>query len=228
MTFNSLAFYPNKNSPLHIGIIPDGGRRWAKEHQTSLTEAYDKSKEMLQKMADFYFAQNVDTLSIYVASHENFKRSEEEKSAFSNVVEVSLQTDFLDLAHRLQVKIMIVGDRKLFANSLLTSVEKIETDTADYIKGEINLCIGYHPVLEIQRAIEKSIHPENFLKHLDIKKPLNFIIRTGDANVLSNFLPLQSGFARIYFIKKLFNDLTMDNVFDVYQSYLSLNLKYGE
>ena len=228
MTPNTLAFYTKQNSPLHIGIIPDGGRRWAKVNHSTLAEAYDKSREMLQKMAVFFFSKNVDTLSIYVASIENFKRNSEEKDAFCGVVETSLRKDFLVMALHLQVKIRVVGDRNILTNSLLTSIKKIETDTFNHSKGIINLCIAYHPAHEIQRAIEKSNHQGDFLEYLDIKKPLNFVIRTGNANVLSNFLPLQSGFARLYFLEKLFNDLSIDEVAEIYNTYLELDLKYGE
>lgn len=228
MIFNTLGFYPNQNSPLHIGIIPDGGRRWAKAHHSTLAKAYDRSREILQRMAVFFFSKNVDTLSIYVASIENFKRSNKEKDAFCGVVEASLKTDFLALAHFLQVRINIVGYRKSLTDRLLTSIRKIETETIDYNKGIINLCIAYHPLHEIQDAIEKSNHQGNFHEYLDIKKPLNFVIRTGNANVLSNFLPLQSGFARLYFLEKLFNDLSIDEVAEIYQAYEGLNLKYGE
>jgi undecaprenyl diphosphate synthase len=77
------------------------------------------------------------------------------------------------------------------------------------------------------QAINDS-NDENFVDLLAVKKPVDVIIRSGAANLLSNFLPIQSGFARLYFYDKLFNDLTVADVQSTYQKFIQQNLKYGE
>ena len=59
-------------------------------------------------------------------------------------------------------------------------------------------------------------------------KPLDLIIRTGDANLLSNFLPIQSSFARLYFINKLFNDINNADIEEIINSFSQIYRKYGE
>lgn len=222
------SYHPKKGDPLHIGIIPDGGRRWAKKKGVSLYESYSKSFEVLLKLISYFYSEDVDEISIYVASAQNFKRSHNEINDISNILRNGMDNELLSLAHQLKFKLNIVGEIEELSNDLNKSIIKIHNETSVYKKRKLNLCIAYNPLDEIIQAFEKSTKHEDFIENLYITKPLNMIIRTGNANLLSNFLPLQSGFARLYFSDKLFNDLSMNDIERTFKEYLQLELKYGE
>jgi undecaprenyl diphosphate synthase len=61
-----------------------------------------------------------------------------------------------------------------------------------------------------------------------VKRPLDLIIRSGGANLTSNFLPLQSGFARLYFLDELFNDVKLETVIGIMDGFNDLNRKFGD
>jgi len=222
-------YHPGRGSiPLHVGIIPDGGRRWAIKHNVSLTESYNKSKELIEEFACFFFARGVEQISIYLSSMQNYRRSEEEINSFTEVTKSGLQNEMIKLANRLKVRINVVGNREIIDQDLLTTIDYCQTQTYPYRNGLINFCIAYNPIEEVIDAMRNVKQKEMFVQKLWVRKPVSMIIRTGGANLLSNFLPLQSGFARVYFFDELFNDLTLEEVETTFTKFTQIKRKYGE
>ena len=107
-----------------------------------------------------------------------------------------------------------------------TSIENVEKITNKYNNRKIYLFINYSSILEIQNnKLFNFIYKGELI---NIAEPVNILIRTGGANVLSDFLLLQNAFSRIYFLDELFNDLDIKIINDIYGEYLNLSLKYGE
>lgn len=89
------------------------------------------------------------------------------------------------------------------------------------------LCVGFNPLREILRAVSKYDSQEAVIYNLDVPEPIDLVIRTGNANILSDFLPVQFGYARIYVIKKLFPMVTVTDLDSVFNKFRKLNRKYG-
>jgi len=111
----------------------------------------------------------------------------------------------LELADKHSTAISLVGERELLNNNFLNSFVEIENKTQYFSKTRLYLLTAYNPLLEIVSALRnaKGI-PEELVDYLWIKDPVDAIIRTSNANLLSNFLPIQSGFARFYVTAPLF------------------------
>ena len=76
-------FHPTRgNVPNHIGLIPDGSRRWAKSRGISYFESYEIAMAKLSQILDFLYGKGVGTVSIYFSSSQNFDRPKEEIEAF--------------------------------------------------------------------------------------------------------------------------------------------------
>jgi undecaprenyl diphosphate synthase len=111
---NSIStFHAKGEGPFHIGIIPDGGRRWANRNNVSLIDSYAKSKAIILDVIKYFFTENVDEISIYLSSIQNFKRTEIEILSFCEAISRGLDTDFLTLAYQLKIKINIVGEKEI-------------------------------------------------------------------------------------------------------------------
>ncbi len=227
--YNTGNFHPQLISyPKHIALIPDGGRRWAKKNCCSIKDSYSVSMSLITKIINFVFEQGADCFSVFFASTFNFKRTTKEINDFCSAEWNYLNTDFLDYALRNNVKIKIVATKDENMKQFSMDALNLETKTQNGIK-TVYFCFNYNSFDEIEFA-SKQVYIENdsFLNHLQVPHPVDILIRTGDANVLSNFLLPQIAFARIFFLKKLFNDFTIDDLKRVIDSYLSLELKYGE
>ncbi len=110
---------------------------------------------------------------------------------------------------------------------MIEKINHIETETAINKGRRLNLLIAYNPIQEILEAVQSG-EPDTFASRLWITRPIDLIIRSGGASLLSNFLPLQSGFARLYFSDKLFNDHTPDDLEKILSDFSSLERKFGE
>lgn len=228
MNYNYQNFHPAYNkTPMHVGIIPDGTRRWAKKNNIELFDAYYKAMILLGDIIKFLFTQDVKIISLYFSSLQNFKRPDNEIDAFCDAEAFFCENTLKKLLDEYCFKVNIIGDRNYIPYKLLEKAEDIENKSKNNDIHEINLCIAYNPIIEIQDAI-KSSTDTNFLHNLQVKQPLDMVIRSSDANLLSNFLPLQSGFARLYFIDKLFNDISVKDIEFIINSFQKIERKYGE
>jgi len=216
------------NVPVHIGLIPDGGRRWAKLHKVRLIESYLISMQKLSSIVDELFSNSTKIVSIFGSSILNFNRSREEVDAFCRSQAEFLKHDIQPLIGKYELQISIAGNRQILPSYFSKIIQEIENGTILNKGKKVYLCSAYDPIQELAAAPIMSKRSYNsLLSHLWVKEPLDLIIRTGGANLLSNFLPMQSGFARLYFLDKLFNDIEMKDIHKILSKFNSITRKYG-
>ena len=227
MTYSFLNFHPTASKiPYHVGIIPDGTRRWAKKQGIPLIDAYKLAMNKISEYMEYIFSESTEIISIYFASVQNFSRSESDVSAFC-YAEAYFCSDVLpEICDLYDTRVQIVGNRDIIPDYYLAAIQRIEQYTRDNTTTKLYLCVAYNPLEEIEHAFSIAKEDELFLKHLWVKEPLDMVIRT-DANLLSNFLPLQAGFARLYFIDKLFDETTMDDIEKIFEAFKSIKRVYG-
>lgn len=227
--YNNENFHPNlKKFPEHIALIPDGGRRWAKKNNVSNLEAYATSMQKIIQMIDYSFSQGSKYFSVYLASTSNFKRTTEEIYDFCTSEWEFLNDYFLPYSIKNNIKIKIIGTKNINIEPFLESIKTIEAKTENGEK-TVYFCFNYNSFDEIEIATSQANKQGgSFVNYLQIPHPVDILIRTGNANVLSGFLLPQIATARIFFFEKLFNDFTLYNFKYVINDYLNYELKYGE
>jgi len=229
MTNNTSTYHPAATAiPQHVGIIPDGGRRWALKNKKTLTESYAETRMRLLNWVDFLVKKEVREITIYLSSIQNFKRNPEELGANLEMVEKSLNEEIIKLSMAKQLRVVVSGQQQVLPGAMVEAIRKIEQLTVDYQRGRLNFLLAYDPLVEIINAIGESENPASFLNHLKITTPVDLIIRTGGAPVLSNFLPLQSAYARLIFSDILFNDFTINNIEMILENFSMTERKFGE
>lgn len=223
-------FHPKKSPiPLHVGIIPDGGRRWAEKNNLSLLDSYAVTVQKIAQICDYLFNNHVEQVSIYVSSVQNYRRNNYEVDSITNTIINGLNNEALDLAKKHNLSIRIVGSTVMFSEKLKDVIHECEICNTNSSSGKmINLCIAYNPIEEIMDAVSKTSRIGIFTDNLWIPTPLDMIIRSGDANLISNFMPLQAGYARLYFMGELFNEISISSIKKIYGNFIKLNRKYGE
>ncbi len=225
----SSKFHPTKKSKaLHVGLIPDGGRRWAKKNNVSLSDSYAVSRDLIVDITKYLFFNGVDELSIYLSSVQNFRRTESEIGSFTTVTSNGIGNQILKLAKLINAEVNIIGDNSSLSPITISALADHNKKINSRVKKKINLCISYNPSDEIEHAIKQIEGDRSFVEYLWVKKPIDLIIRSGGANLTSNFLPLQSGFARLYFLDELFNDVSLTSVKTILNEFILLNRKFGD
>lgn len=167
-------------------------------------------------------------ISIYFSSSMNYLRPNQEIIDFNSAENEFCKTYLNPLVKKHELHVDFCGNHDLIPNDFLATLNSVKERTNDYDTKYLNLCVAYNPLDELWESAKKSFSPEEFIDNLWISKPLDLIIRTGDANLLSNFLPIQSSFARLYFINKLFNDINNADIEEIINSFSQIYRKYGE
>ena len=62
----------------HLGIIADGNRRWAKEHNLPSIEGHRRGIKAIESLVEGAGEAGIDFVTFYVFSTENWGRSKDE------------------------------------------------------------------------------------------------------------------------------------------------------
>lgn len=220
--------YPyNSGRPRHVGIIPDGTRRWARQHQMGLEEAYNKASDKLAEFVWRLFDAGIHEVSVYAASRENLSRKGNDLKDMLLAIKYALNKINTELLPAFDMDCQFVGNKALFEQAVGPFRDYFPSQQTKLRPFRLNICLFYNPVDEILQALDRSPKKEELFFNLDVTTPLDLVVRTGGYQLLSNFLPMQSAYARLVFSDALFNDYTWDELEQVLNAYTEDQRKYG-
>ncbi len=210
----------------HLGIIPDGNRRWAKRNNITLEEVYGIFANKIVDLVRFLQNSKLNALTVYLASKENLNRKPEEvKPVIDALIIVLPQILQIATANGYQVK--FPGSYNVDHKQLITITADIEQKTKNNSGKKLYLLMGYNPLDEINRS--KNLYNPLKISDLEVDLPLELVIRTGGKPVrLSNFLPLQCGYANIEVFDKFFIDLSEEDILQTVNDYEKITPNYGK
>ena len=223
--------------PKHIAVIPDGNRRFAKKMNIPLPKAYKKGLDKTIDVMEWSKGIGVKMITSWGFSTENFKRSSLEKKFLFRLFEGKIR-EFLENGRfkKEQLCVKILGDRSKFPNSLIESINQMESETAQYKKFQLNLALNYGGRQEIVDACNKilasgskNIKEEDFQKFLftsQIPDP-DMILRTSGEQRLSGFMPWQSAYSELIFVESLWPELTKEDFISAVNEYESRQRRFG-
>lgn len=220
-------FIPQKEL-LHVGIIPDGCRRWGRVNNKTFEDSYFTMSDKLGELIDYLFESgHVDNISIYLASTRNFQREENTVKAFCKAEAFFCSSILKKLEQKHKFNVHFAGAIDIIPDYFQESINEICTVTKQNSDLSVNLCIAYNPIDEIWEASQKALSKEDFLSNLWINSPLDILIRSGYSNSISNFLPIQNGYSRIFFLNKFFNDVVKEDINKVLNSFHKTHRRFG-
>ncbi len=229
-----------ENNPTSVGIIIDGNRRWAKERGLKPWEGheagYKKVKEVLVWLRD----RGIRYATVYTFSTENWSRPEREVNFLIKLIEYVLGNE-VEWAIREGIQLVGIGDLSPFSEQIKKLVHKAEEKTKNCGKITLGIALNYGGRVEILQVVNtlltvrgstshSPVTEEEFSKLLytkDIPDP-DLIIRTSGEQRLSNFLPWQSVYSELFFIKKLFPDLEKADIDQVLEEYSERDRRRGK
>ena len=79
-----------ENKVRHLGVIMDGNRRWARQHQLqTVLKGHEAGAKTLFDMAEWCVRAGIRYLTVYAFSTENWRRSQEEVAGLFNLMETA-------------------------------------------------------------------------------------------------------------------------------------------
>jgi len=206
----------------HIAIIPDGNRRWAAANKLQTFLGHRKGKDSVKSAITVCIKNNINHLSIYTFSLENFNRSEEEKNYLFSMLVQEL-TDTLPEMMKKGVRIRFIGDASYFPEQTKEMINTTQEETKNNDKLNLNLFFCYgakQEMVHAARALAKQvkdgklniddINEKTISDHLwtaGIPDP-DLMIRTSDAVRISNFLLYQSAYTEFKFLNCFWPEVT--------------------
>ncbi|MBU5557934.1 MAG: polyprenyl diphosphate synthase [Candidatus Aenigmatarchaeota archaeon] len=223
---------------IHLAIIPDGNRRWAKKHGKPEWYGHVAGARKLREVAKWCEKHpEIKTLTVYALSTENLQRDGGELSRLWNIY----RDHFREIANspetrKRKVRVNIIGNSATWRPDVREAAREVMRATRHYTGSVLNILLAYGSQYEIVNAVKKVVKagvsklplvPELFNKALMITRPVDIIIRTGGEHRLSNFLLFQAAYAEIYFSNTLWPDFSRAEFERILRDYKKTNRRFG-
>ena len=225
--------------PYHLGIIPDGNRRWAKKYGLPTLLGHKKGIETFKKIARYCYRKGVKILTVFAFSTENWDRSKEEIVYLMKLFDSMLSDKNVEEWNKKGIKINIIGQKWRLPNELQKKIKKVEQITRRNKKGILNIALSYGGRADVIQAIKKIIKLKIPLREINetlISKYLwteglpdpDLIIRTGKEKRISNFLIWQSAYSELYFSNKYWPEFTEEDLENAFLNYSKRQRRFGK
>lgn len=229
----------------HVAIIPDGNRRWARQHGVKgYKELYDRGIEGMLDVAEEAFECGVTHLSLWGSSHAN--ATSRSSDFITNIDRV-----FRDNIHRFAnhqiiekygIRINVIGEwHDSMTSKTVEAMEDAIAKTAHHSERELTLLIDYSGVRERTAAIqsvlanpksdmsaELLLRSRSWTGHLP---DLDLIIRTGswkDPHNSAGFMSLLADEVQYAFPEVLWPDFTSSQLQTVIDDFRDRERRLGK
>jgi len=221
-----------ENGARHVAIIMDGNGRWAKKRALPRAIGHQRGVEAVRRLVRALEPMNLDCLTLYAFSSENWKRSEDEVDDLMNLMRRFIKSDLAEFVAN-DVKLKIIGDWRSLAPDIVAMLDDALAQTANGSK-QLAVALNYGSQNEIARAAAKAgtigeITPQSIAAHLDTADlpPLDLLIRTSGEIRLSNFLLWQSAYAEMLFVDTLWPDFKPEHLARALDDFTQRERRYG-
>ena len=214
-----------KRLPQHIGIIPDGNRRWAQNKGLEKQDGYKFGIQPGLELYNLGLELGIKEVTLYGFTVDNTKRLFVQVKAFQKACVDAVEC----LANR-DADLLIVGDTKSpFFPKELRPYSKRTRFGKGLIK--VNFLINYGWKWDLNYSIKNSnFNPNDDLVQgiasSDISR-IDLIIRWGGRRRLSGFLPIQSIYADFYVLDEMWPDFNIEQVYKALEWYQDQDITLG-
>jgi len=222
------------NHRLHVALIPDGNRRWAKNHKLRPWEGHRKATENLRAIFDWCRKDpRISVLTVWGFSTENWRRDPKIVKKLMKMLEEYLEKE-REYIRRHSVRLVHSGRADRFPLSLKALLRDMAEESKESSGLCLHLALDYGGKDELLRAMRKipdtaSVTDETFRQCLDHPElpDIDCIIRTAGEMRTSNFFLWQSTYAEWIFSGKLFPDFTAGDFQKAFEEFLGRKRHFG-
>ena len=232
--------------PRHVAIIMDGNGRWAKKRNLPRIMGHKAGSESVKKIVTTARELNLEVLSLYVFSTENWKRPSMEVQGLMALLKTYLKSELNNMLEN-NVSLRCLGDIDKLPADVRKILDQVVRETGNREEGSpgllLNLALSYGSRAEIVRAArvmaEKCMAgqfaPEDFSEELfaahlytgGLPDP-DLLIRTGGESRLSNFLLWQASYAEIYITETMWPDFRGEALIEAIRAFQSRERRFGK
>ncbi len=232
----------SSNRGLHLAIIMDGNRRFAKRLMLEPWRGHELGKNKIEDLLNWCGDLGVVELTLYAFSLQNLHRPKREFDYLMRLFRDSFQElrSRLDELNSKGVRISFIGLKEVFPQDVQDSMVFLEEATVNNGPFKLNICMGYggrEELLSAVRAIARrvadgSLSPEDIddsllTSNLWLSSEPDLIIRTGGEKRTSNFLPWQSWYSEWFFLDKFWPEFSRDDLVACINEFHNRQRRFG-
>ena len=219
---------------LHLAIIPDGNRRWAKTRSLLPWKGHAEAMENFRALTEWCReSPRIGTLTIWGFSTENWKRSPEEVEKLMELFEDYLERERKAFVEH-ETRFLHSGRTDSIPPRLAELIEAAEAETAAFTGFTMPLALDYGGKDEVVRAIRRMADPSSVteegmraaLDHPEIPD-IDLVLRTSGEQRTSNFFLWQSAYAEWIFVSKHFPELSPADLGDALAEFDRRTRRFG-
>src|SRR5688572_29794447 len=155
-TSNEKTESPLKKIPKHVAIIMDGNGRWAKQRGLPRSEGHRQGTENLRRLIRAAVEFNIEILTIYAFSTENWNRPRREVQLLMRILEMVIDRELEELNGE-GVQIRHIGELDGIDERLQKKVLEACETTKHNTRLILNVAFNYGGRDEIVHAVQAII-----------------------------------------------------------------------
>jgi len=218
---------------LHLAIIMDGNRRWAKANKLAAHQGHIEGAKNALKIIKAVIKKDIKELSLYTFSTQNWNRSKVEVSFLINGFKNYLPK-YIPEFNKLGVKVRVVGSRNRLNKKMIEVIEHVESVTRSNKVLKLNILFNYGGDDDLAFGLAQ-LNPKTKLNLTTLKTKMyshdvtnvDLLIRTGGEFRVSNFLPLQLAYSEFYFSKTNWPGFTQVELNKAVKEYQNRQRRFG-
>jgi undecaprenyl diphosphate synthase len=212
--------------PLHVGIIPDGNRRWAETRGLERSEGYLPGVEPGLRLLQLCRDLKIEEASVYGFTKENARRPAAQVDAFRAAC-VQFARRAVDPGAALHV----IGDvqSNVFPDALHEYTERRSPGDI-----RVNLLVNYGWQWDLDTALQRA-RRDGASARSEIRRSLgsalasriDLVVRWGGRSRLSGFLPVQCAYADLFIVDTLWPDMDPEEFLAALRWYAEQDVTLG-
>lgn len=202
--------------PAHIGIIPDGNRRWAVKNGLLKKDGYEHGIQPGFELYEMMLEYGIQEATFYGFTKDNNKRAKDQRDAFTQSC-----VDAVQLLSGKDANLLVIGNTE--SPAFPVELKKYANKRVHFGRGliNINFLVNYDWEWDLNNLIENKTLKSSAISRVDL------IIRWGGRRRLSGFLPAQSVYADFYIIDDYWPDFSKTHFLNALRWYQDCDVTLG-
>jgi undecaprenyl diphosphate synthase len=213
-----------KRIPQHIGVIPDGNRRWALAKGFNKQDGYQHGIDPGFVLYEIALELGIPEMTFYGFTVDNTKRPAIQTKAFQKACIDAVEK----LANR-DADLLVIGNAEspMFPKELIPYTQRVK-----FGKGlmKINFLVNYGWNWDLNHFLrqdeQNNANLTTGIASADISR-IDLIIRWGGRRRLSGFLPIQSIYADFFVLDDMWPDFQPQQFYQALQWYQDQDVTLG-
>jgi len=242
---------------VHLGIIPDGNRRWCKKNEYDLNTLTKHWTHLILSRLNKYlsndtnidkykYLKQIDEISLYVCSIDNINRNDNTPTLILNLIRQIcdmfknpnkyLESAPLNIINRtkekyknnINLQINFVGDTELLPEDIQNMITELYEESKMYQNPN-----GKKFTINIAIAYDYNKDLLNFgtnnLKNYNREQSnIDVVFRSGGEKRISGFFPTKILYSELFFAKTLWPDITLFDLNKIIKKFFHRNRRFGK